>query len=105
LDDGRIQSDYLITLVGEIDGFTGVGSLAVYHFSSDMSGEYYFELSNVRMLDGNGEDIEIGKITSGTIRVEEKQDPIETEYQITGKIVAEAFGTDVDYSLIWYEGV
>lgn len=101
LGNGKLRSDYLITLAGDFAGFNGSGSLATYNFSSDTIGEYNFALSDVRLLNSDGEDIKLGNITGATVRVTEISKP---EFTISGNIAAEAFGENVDYSATWYTG-
>lgn len=102
LGNGKRRSDYIITILGDLSGYTGSGSLAIFSFSSSTTGDFDFEISNARMLNSNGVDIEIGEMIPGTIHVREGGGP--TEYIISGNIVAEAFGPDVDYSMTWYSG-
>lgn len=101
---GKIRSDYIVSLAGDIGGYTGGDdlSLALYHFAAEEEGEYQFELSDVRLLNSNTEDIGIGRLTNGSVSVEE--DPVGTNYTISGKLKAEAFGEGVDYSEVWYQG-
>jgi len=105
LGNGKVRSDYLLTLAGDFAGYDGTGALATFNFASQTAGDFNFELSNVRLLDSNGEDIELGEITSGTVRVTSGGGPDPgDDYVITGTITAEAFGEGVDYSETWYEG-
>jgi len=105
LGNGKVRSDYLLTLAGDFAGYDGSGALATFNFASQTAGDFNFELSNVRLLDSNGEDIELGEITSGTVRVTSGGGPDPgDDYVITGTITAEAFGEGVDYSETWYEG-
>jgi len=106
LGNGLMRSDYVISMAGEINGYSGVGTLAAYHFGADHPGEYTFQLSNLRMLNSRGEEIN-PRITSGaTVKVIQNSGggggPI--VYNVTGSIRAQGLGDDVDYSSIWYEG-
>ncbi|GIQ62892.1 hypothetical protein PACILC2_14600 [Paenibacillus cisolokensis] len=104
LDNGQIRSDYIVSLAGDIDGYRDADSLslALYHFVGDQEGSYEFELSNVRLLDGDAGDIPIGQVTGGAVTI--KDSPSGTTFTISGTIDAEAFGEEVDYSEVWYTG-
>lgn len=102
LENGLTQLDYIVSLVGDINGYTGSGTLATLNFSSANEGTFHFDLSNVRLLDSEANDINFGPVTNATVTVTEK-DPVE-QYTITGNINAEAFGSGVNYSETWYEG-
>ncbi|QAY66078.1 S8 family serine peptidase [Paenibacillus protaetiae] len=101
---GKTRSDYILSLAGDFDGYSNDGStsLATYHFSAEDAGTYNFDLSNIRLLDSNGEDIPLGGASSGTITITET--PTAPDYTISGQITAEAFGDGIDYSTTWYDG-
>lgn len=101
LGNGKAKTDYIISLAGIPSGYDGKGSLASFHFSSSEAGDYTFALSNVRVLNSQSEDISIGDIANGTVKV--TSTPIPDQFTITGTIDAEAL-KNVDYSETWYQG-
>ncbi|ANE45716.1 hypothetical protein SY83_04715 [Paenibacillus swuensis] len=98
LAGGLVRSDYIVSLSGDIGGFSGSGSLASYPFSATKTGKYDLALSNVRLLNSNGQEIEAGTLTGGTVNVVTKK------YVVSGKLTAEAFGFGVAYDKVWYQG-
>lgn len=100
LGNGKVRSDYLLSLVGDIAGYDGTGSLATYNFSSAVVGDFSFDISNVRLLDSTGADIEVGTLTSTMVKV---TDTPAGGFDITGQITAEALA-EADYSEVWYSG-
>lgn len=102
--EGKIRSDYIVSLAGDFGGLTDMDglSLAVYNLSAEEEGSYGFELSNVRLLDSGNKDITIAEVQDGSIVVDEGSSG--TSYAISGQITAEAFGADIDYSEVWYSG-
>lgn len=103
LGNGKAKTDYVISLAGIPDGYTGKGALASFHFASPETGDFTFSLSNVRVLNSESEDITLGKVSSGTVKVSQVSTPDPDLYKITGSIDAEAF-QDVNYSDTWYQG-
>lgn len=105
LGNGLMRSDYVISMAGEINGYSGAGTLAAYHFAADHTGDYSFQLSNLRMLNSKGEEL-TPLVTSGTtVKVTPGNGgggP--AVYNVSGTIRAQGLGDDVDYSSIWYEG-
>ncbi|MEF3352853.1 S8 family serine peptidase [Paenibacillus sp. GYB006] len=103
LGNGKAKTDYVISLAGIPDGYTGKGALASFHFASPETGDFTFSLSNVRVLNSESEDITLGKVSSGTVKVTQVPTPDPDQFKITGSIDAEAF-QDVNYSDTWYQG-
>lgn len=103
LGNGQAKTDYVISLAGLPAGYSGKGALASFHFASPETGEFTFSLSSVRVLNSESEDITLGKVTSGTVKVTSTPTPDPDQFKITGSIDAEAF-QDVNYSDTWYQG-
>src|SRR5690606_23174040 len=40
LGNGKVRSDYLLSLAGDISGYSGEGSLATFNFASDVAGDF-----------------------------------------------------------------
>lgn len=104
LEDGRQRADVLITLVGVDSGYSGSGTLASLTLSTSYIGEYEFTLSDVRLLNSEGDDLVIGNLHSAKVTVEEQM----ILFEISGRILAEAFLdaegiAKVDYQDVWYE--
>ncbi|WP_040949328.1 S8 family serine peptidase, partial [Gorillibacterium massiliense] len=102
LGNGKIRVDYIVSLLGDMKGYTGSGILANFHFSGQTPGSYDFKLSNVRLLDGDAGDIAISGTTNGAVTIQPVVGPL--MHKITGTLTAEAFGSGVDYSKVWYSG-
>lgn len=104
IGSGKVKLDYVASFIGDRKGYSGDGAMAMIHFVSDTSGTFDLELTNVRFLNSEGEDIEIDAVLSGavTIEVPDREDP--SHILITGVIDAEAFGEEVNYDEVWYEG-
>lgn len=104
LGNGKLRSDYILTLVGDFEGYNGEGSLAIFNFSSDAIGSYSFELSNVLLLNSQGEEIE-HLTQNGMITVVANPGlPDQGDaYVVLGTITAEAFADDFDYSQVFFE--
>ncbi|CAM4487921.1 S8 family serine peptidase [Paenibacillus tarimensis] len=105
LGNGKHRADYILSMVGDVSGFTGSGTLAEFNFSAAAEGSYDFKLSDVRFLGSEGQDIQPGTITGGSVTVIEKPaGPGPGEHIISGSIRAEAFGDEVSYDDVWYKG-
>jgi minor extracellular serine protease Vpr len=106
LGNGLMRSDYVVSMAGEINGYSGAGTLAIYHFVTDHLGEYAFQLSNLRLLNSRGEEINPRTSSGATVKVIQGGGggggPV--VYNVTGSIRAQGLGDGVDYSSIWYEG-
>lgn len=104
LGDGKVQSKFVLTLVGDFAGYSGDGELATYNFAGSLGGEYSIQLSDVVLLDSSGNELEIGTVSAGAVSVTSggREDP--SHFLITGVISAEAFGEEVNYNDTWYEG-
>lgn len=105
LGNGKLRSDYLVSLLGVEDGYTGSGALANFTFSSAVLGNFDFELSDVRMLDSEGGDVQIGELRPARVTVSEH----DQTFVISGRVLAEALldvngSARVDFSQVWYEG-
>ncbi|GAA0371375.1 S8 family serine peptidase [Bacillus horti] len=102
--DGKVRTDYIVSLAGDFEGYTGSGSLATFNFASDTAGTYQLNLSNVRVISSDAEDVDYGDVTGTTVTVTTGPVEPDPEYTISGNINAQAFGPEVDYSETWYQG-
>ncbi|KQO01434.1 dockerin type I domain-containing protein [Paenibacillus sp. Leaf72] len=102
LGNGHARTDYVVSLAGDINGYSGAGTFAKFHFSSGTVGAFDFELSNLRALNSYSEAFVYETVTNTTVIVTSA--PGEQKHTLSGKIAAEAFGSAVDYSSIWYNG-
>ncbi|PZD94442.1 hypothetical protein DNH61_18775 [Paenibacillus sambharensis] len=105
LGNGKHRADYILSMVGDVSGFTGSGTLAEFNFSAAVKGSYDFQLSDVRFLGSEGQEIQPGTINGGSVKVvEEPAGPGPGEHMISGSISAEAFGDEVNFDDVWYKG-
>lgn len=102
LGNGRVRTDYIVSLVGDISGYSGSGTFATLHFSSMTAGTFRFDLSQVQALNSNAEAIEYESVKNTVVTVLSGQS--EQKHTISGQVSAEAFNSSVDYSTVWYEG-
>lgn len=102
LGNGRVRTDYVVSLAGDIAGYSGNGSFMTIHFSSMVPGEFGFVLSNVQAVNSNAQAIKFETVKNTSISV--VSGPGELQHKISGHITAEAFGSDINYSTVWYDG-
>ncbi|MDF2717947.1 MAG: hypothetical protein K0R28_4872, partial [Paenibacillus sp.] len=107
LGNGLMRSGYVVSMAGEINGYSGAGTLATYHFGANHSGKYTFQLSNLRLVNSRGEEIKPRTSSGATVNVIQGGGGGgggQVVYNVTGSIRAQGLGDDVDYSSIWYVG-
>ncbi|WP_338555369.1 hypothetical protein [Paenibacillus sp. KS-LC4] len=102
LGNGRVRTDYIVSLVGDITGYSGAGTFATLHFSSKTAGTFRFDLSQIQSLNSDAEEIGYESVKNTAVTVTRGQG--EQKHTISGHVTAEAFSSSVDYSNVWYNG-
>lgn len=65
------------------DGYTGTGSLAVFHFDGAPAGDYTFTLDHLKLFDKDGNELEFQHTLSTTLTVQEPAEQPEGTLEVT----------------------
>ncbi|WP_438448406.1 S8 family serine peptidase [Gorillibacterium sp. sgz5001074] len=104
LGDGLVRTDYILSMTGEVQGYTGDGILAAFPFQAGSTGNYSFGISDVRFLNSSGGELDPGILSGTAVKVTPNGGGGPVEHAVAGTIRAEGLPVDFDYSTVWYEG-
>ncbi|MCK8485595.1 S8 family serine peptidase [Paenibacillus sp. MBLB2552] len=65
------------------DGYTGTGSLAVFHFDGAPAGDYTFTLSDLKLFDKDGNELQFEQTLSTTLTVQEPTEQPDGTLKVT----------------------
>lgn len=81
------------------DGFTGTGSLAVFHFEGAPAGDYTFTLTDLKLFDKDGNELQFEHTLSTTLTIQEPTEQPEGTLKVTPASLSLKAGTSAQLTV------